>query len=237
MDAIEFHSKKSKQFDQHYYNKSLFDERFNVWTTLINNYLKDSAITLDAGCGSGIFSYYIAEKGNKVIAIDGSDEMINLCKEKSSKHKKLNVQFLVEKLPFNEESSFGMFDFIISSSVLEYVSEYEHCLNDFKNHLNDNGVLIISLPNKNSIYRKIEKIIYTLSKRPRYLKYVKNMSTIKDLNEVMVSNGFEVLENRLYSSDNYLEKVLKYLLISKKYRSSLFAGVYKKKPNQMVHSL
>lgn len=228
MDAISFHSNISKKFNDHYYNSSLFSERFRVWTYLINKYLNKDNLVLDAGCGSGIFSFYIAQKGNKVLAVDGSDEMIKLCKKKLSEYKDLDIRFKVEKLPFNKLLPVEQFDFIISSSVLEYISDYESCLNDFKIQLKTNGILIVSLPNKESIYRKLEKIIFRIFKKPDYLRFVKTVSTIQELNAIMSSKGFETLENRLYSSGTYLNKIARYIFIPKRYTSSLFVGVYKK---------
>lgn len=228
MDAIKYHSEVSKKFDNHYYKSSLFKERFQIWSSLINKYLRKEDVVLDAGCGSGIFSFYIAKKGNKVTAIDGSAKMIGLCKMRSIDYENIDINFLIKRLPFGEISSFGKFDLIISSSVLEYIIEYQQCLDDFKTLLNTNGILIISFPNEKSIYRKIEKILFSIFKKPKYLEFVKNMLTIKKLNNIMEKKGFEILENKVYTSDTYLNKVLKYALIPKDKRNSLFLGVYKK---------
>lgn len=228
MDAIKFHSDVSKKFDSHYYKSSLFRERFHLWTSLIDKYLQPDDGVLDAGCGSGIFSFYIAKKGNKVTAIDGSEKMIGLCKKKMDDYENIDLKFLIERLPFNDVSSLGKFDFIISSSVLEYITEYDHCLDDFKKLLNTNGILIISFPNEKGIYRKIEKISFNIFKRPKYLIYVKNMLSVKKLNSIMEKKGFKTLDNQFYTSNTFLNKILKCSFIPKENRNSLFVGVYKK---------
>src|ERR1700721_2312244 len=117
MDAIKYYSLNSKKFDDHYYRSSLFQERFKVWTLLINKYLKEGEEVLDAGCGNGIFSYYMAQKGNKVTAIDGSEEMITLCENRLHENENIDIRFLVEKLPFNRPLTNDKYNFIISSSV------------------------------------------------------------------------------------------------------------------------
>jgi len=227
MDAIEFHSEISKRFDDHYYRSSLFNERVIVWVNLINKYLQNGDTVLDAGCGTGIFSFFMAEKGNKVTGIDGAKEMISLCQKRKNNYTNIDIAFYNEIMPFEGKLN-GKYDFIISSSVLEYVNNYESCIKDFKSLLNSNGILIISMPNKNSLYRKLEKMLYAIIKRPAYFRYVKNMSTVGELNALMKSNGFEVIENKLYSSGSYLNKIFE-RFIPREYSSSLFLGVYKKK--------
>jgi 2-polyprenyl-3-methyl-5-hydroxy-6-metoxy-1,4-benzoquinol methylase len=228
MDAIKFHSEISKKFDDHYHTSSLFQNRLSVWASLINKYLKPGENVLDAGCGSGVLSFYICKLGNKVVAFDGSEEMIELCKKKMTSQADCNVDFFVETLPLKNSAVAGQFDMIISSSVLEYVEDYALCINNFKGRLKENGLLLLSMPNRKSLYRRIEKITYALTKKPRYLGYVKNMFTVSEFRSIMQANGFEEIENIEYSSDGAINKLFKILLLPKKYRNSLFVGVYKK---------
>jgi 2-polyprenyl-3-methyl-5-hydroxy-6-metoxy-1,4-benzoquinol methylase len=227
MDAIKFHSEISKKFDDHYHT-SLFQNRLSVWASLIDKYLKPGSNVLDAGCGSGVLSFYICKLGNKVVAFDGSEEMIELCKKKLTSEANCNITFFVETLPLKDSAIPEQFDMIISSSVLEYVQDYTLCINNFNDRLKDNGLLLLSMPNRKSLYRRIEKITYALIKKPRYLGYVKNMFTVSEFKSIMQANGFGEIENVEYSSDGAINKLFKILLLPKKYRNSLFVGVYKK---------
>ena len=54
------------------------------------------------------------------------------------------------------KEKFPYVDAIICSSVLEYIAKPEKLLINFHNILNDNGILIITVPNRNSYIRLIE---------------------------------------------------------------------------------
>ena len=234
MDAIQFHSEISKKFDSHY-NSSRFEERLAIWTGLIDKYLNKGDTVLDAGCGSGILSMYVASLGNTVVAFDGSEKMIELCNSKLRDHNGLNVHFSVRSLPLDTSSLRDKYDLIISSSVLEYVSDYDACINNFNIRLKDGGLLIISLPNRKSLYRKLEKLAYFVIKKPRYLGYVKNMMTISEFTPHMRSNGFEVTEVIQYSSNNFINNFFKLIFLPKEHRSTLFVAVCRKISNNISH--
>jgi ubiquinone/menaquinone biosynthesis C-methylase UbiE len=72
---------------------------------------------LDAGCGSGILSFQLADHVNYVVGLDISRSMIALAKAHQAKLKKDNVDFVVadlSNLPFKE----GIFDFIASYNAI-----------------------------------------------------------------------------------------------------------------------
>ena len=74
-------------------------------------------LALDAGCGSGILSFQLADHVNHVVGLDISRSMIALAKAHQAELKKDNVDFVVadlSNLPFKE----GIFDFIASYNAL-----------------------------------------------------------------------------------------------------------------------
>jgi|KBSMisStaDraftv2_1062788.scaffolds.fasta_scaffold00187_21 2-polyprenyl-6-hydroxyphenyl methylase/3-demethylubiquinone-9 3-methyltransferase len=228
MDAIDFHSKTSEKFDQYYSQSSPFRERFQVWSKLIDRYLVKDGSVLDAGCGSGVMSFYAAQKGNPVLAIDGSEEMIELCRKKSLSNPHLQLEFRVGKLPFRDLLNDDRFDMIISSSVLEYISEYESCLDEFSAHLNPGGIAVISLPNRESLYRKFEKLVYAIFRRPSYYAFVKNLFSLEEFNRKMKERGFEIVESQFYASSPILNNLSSIFSLPESRSRNLFVGVYKK---------
>lgn len=104
---------------------------------------------LDAGCGPGQYSYYIAKKfGAEVIGVDVIESEIERC-NLFAKHQNLaGSKFLVadlssEGLPqmFSEK-----FDLIVSVDVMEHVKDDVAVFKNFASVLRDGGKVIISTP-------------------------------------------------------------------------------------------
>ena len=224
--AIVFHSKSAIEFDGKYEKSPQFQQRFEVWTTLFEKYLKPQMRVLDAGCGSGIFSIYLAQKNCIVTGIDGSEKMIELCK-KYSHTKNLIISFQQVILPFENIDNFEKQDVILCSSVLEYIIDYEIVIQQFKELLNSNGILIISMPNKDSWYRKIEKYIFKLTGKPAYYQYIQHILSEKDFSKRLKYYGFELQQITYYPNTTIFSRLLKWVGMNEKNTNNMFVGVYK----------
>lgn len=116
-------------------------------------------IVLDAACGEGYGSSILNKQANKVYAIDLDEKAIN---EARNKYHKDNIQFCVssiENLPFQDK----MFDTIISFETIEHVKEsiQQSFLKEVNRTLKDDGIFIISTPNKRIYTDKVKsKNIY-----------------------------------------------------------------------------
>lgn len=95
---------------------------------------------LDVGCGTGLFAYTAAKKGAVVLGIDFSETAINIAKEK---YRLPNLYF--EKSDAKEIQ--GKYDIIVSIGTLEHMDNPLKILQIFKNHLKQNGRIIITSPN------------------------------------------------------------------------------------------
>jgi glycosyltransferase involved in cell wall biosynthesis/ubiquinone/menaquinone biosynthesis C-methylase UbiE len=225
-NAIDFHSENAIEFDGKYEKSPQFQQRFEVWTTLFEKYLKSPMRVLDAGCGSGIFSIYLAQKNCIVTGIDGSEKMIELCK-KYSQAKNLIISFQQAILPFENIDNFEKQDVILCSSVLEYIADYEIVIKQFKELLNSNGILIISMPNKDSWYRKVEKYIFKITGKPAYYQYIHHILTEKDFSKRLKYYGFELQQITYYPNTTIFSRLLKWVGVNEKNTNNMFVGVYK----------
>jgi glycosyltransferase involved in cell wall biosynthesis len=153
-NAIDFHSETALEFHNRYELSSRFKHRFEVWTTIFDKYISSQMKVFDAGCGSGVFSIYLAQKDCVVTGIDGSAKMIELCKQQIYSDD-LKIEFHQNLLPLENAQYYGKQDIVLCSSVLEYIADYELVMKQFVQLLNPKGLLIISMPNQNSWYRKI----------------------------------------------------------------------------------
>ncbi len=99
--TIESYDKYAKDFSHKFKNLTNLDERpeFQRFISLIHG-----KKILDLGCGSGDHALYFKQKGFEVTAIDLSNEMIKLCKEKGINAKKMDI----EKLEFKDNTFNGI---------------------------------------------------------------------------------------------------------------------------------
>ncbi|MBC7407475.1 MAG: glycosyltransferase [Arcicella sp.] len=225
-NAIDFHSETATEFDEKYVKSSQFQQRYEVWTMLIKKYIKPEMKVLDAGCGSGIFSIYLTLKKCIVVGVDGSEKMIELCIHYQQKND-LKISFVQAILPFENIYNFTKQDVILCSSVLEYITDYEIVIQQFKELLNPKGILIISMPNKDSWYRKIEKYIFKLTGKPLYYQFIQHILTENDFSKQLKYYGLELQELTYYPNTTIFSRLLNVVGINEKYTNTMFVGVYK----------
>jgi 2-polyprenyl-3-methyl-5-hydroxy-6-metoxy-1,4-benzoquinol methylase len=105
--------------------------------------LPTGAEVLDVGCGNGVISRSLGEKGFNVQGIDVSEKAIEKAK---SLNKSNNVKFDVvsaEQLVANGQQ----YHAVICSEVLEHLNEPARLLKVLHEILKEDGVLIVTVPN------------------------------------------------------------------------------------------
>jgi len=101
---------------------------------------------LDAGCGIGFLSFYLAGRfpGGRILGIDVSDENVSMCNRIARSLGLSNVAFRVQRLEDIQENS--KFDLICCADVLEHIPDDERVLSNFRRALSREGHLIVSVP-------------------------------------------------------------------------------------------
>jgi SAM-dependent methyltransferase len=127
----------------------------NEYFDLINEKDLKNSYVLDAGCGSGRWSKYLAGKVKFIEAIDPSIAIYYAAKLLG---KEKNIRFTridIEHLPFPDNT----FDFIISLGVLHHIPNTQKALCQLVKKLKPNGKILIylyyALDNKNAFYKSI----------------------------------------------------------------------------------
>jgi len=106
----------------------------------------NSADILDAGCGFGQYSYYLAKqnKNYKILAVDVKEDYLADCRKFFGEVGLNNVVFQVEDLvKFQNPESY---DLIISVDVMEHILEDVTVFENFYASLKPGGMLIINTP-------------------------------------------------------------------------------------------
>ncbi|MGZ6441808.1 MAG: class I SAM-dependent methyltransferase, partial [Pseudobdellovibrionaceae bacterium] len=131
-------------------------DEYNVFSESSNQRIVDTCLNLcgakapakiaDLGCGSGIFSSILSDKGFDVIGVDISPGMIKLAQEKFPKSK-YRTEFIVgdvESLPFADAS----FDAILLSGLLHHLPDPSLCIKEVYRILKPGGVFTAFDPNR-----------------------------------------------------------------------------------------
>lgn len=205
--VVENLSKHAGSFAERYSHDPNFIQRYNVWTETIDNYSTDATCAYDMGCGAGIFSFYLASKGINTIGFDGAEGMIDLCNREKKEKQIANVEFKLTMLPVRDYASMSKVDLIISSSVIEYIDDISSTIKMFYDLLKPNGKLIVSFPNKDSVYRKIEMGMYKAIHKPDYFRYVKNIWTKQEAENIFSKKGFHLMEYFYFSDRSLISKI------------------------------
>jgi 2-polyprenyl-6-hydroxyphenyl methylase/3-demethylubiquinone-9 3-methyltransferase len=208
-NAIDWHTQIATNFDKKYSSSKNFKERYSIWTEVIDKYSNKNAHVLDVGCGSGVFSFYLAKKNKTVTALDGSTEMLKICQKKKKNIGAKNIDFINCNIDSLGKHTDEKADMIVCSSVLEYIEDLDESLEIIRQSMNKNSRLILSMPNKQSIYRKIEPLMFNLFGRPKYYKYVKNVCMLKEMEKRLKKFGFSILESKFYGETPFLSKVFR----------------------------
>jgi SAM-dependent methyltransferase len=102
--------------------------------------LKDKYV-LDAGCGPGVYSQLLRERGSKVTSIDVSDRMIELARQRLGPDADLRIVDMTQPLvAFSNET----FDFVNAPLCLDYIQDWRALFFEFKRILKPNGLLQFS---------------------------------------------------------------------------------------------
>jgi len=207
-DAVDWHTENATYFDSNYVHDKAFIERYAVWTRLIDRYSDPNSHVLDIGCGSGILSCYLAERNKSVIGIDGSPEMLRICETRKQETKLDNVSFLNKNITDLGDVVSDKADLIVCSSVLEYLDDLDGSLKLIASFLKDNGVFVLSMPNRQSLYRKLEPVLFKLTGRPKYYKFVQNVGTVKEIDAKLSANGLKLLDSSFYAKTKLLSSLM-----------------------------
>ena len=165
LGPVAFHADLAADWEQRYRRRS-FRARQVVLVECLHGLDLAGSSWLDAGCGTGTLSRWLAERGCDVLGVDAASSMIEAATQfaQTSAHvdtlKFARVE-TIGRLPLEDDSMDG----VLCSSVLEYVDDPRACLAEFARVLRSGGLLLVSVPNRNSLIRQAQVACYRLGAR------------------------------------------------------------------------
>jgi 2-polyprenyl-3-methyl-5-hydroxy-6-metoxy-1,4-benzoquinol methylase len=227
-DAVTHFSGYVEQFDALYRDRPDFDERLGIWHELLEPYVATGATAIDMGCGTGVFSFYLAGRGVRVIGVDGAPGMIKFCEERRSQQGLNNIRFVEAKLPHVDETQLEQADLVISSSVVEYVERLDDTFALFARVLKPGGILILSMPSLLSVSRAYERLKYALTGEPNIYAHIRHFSTPSRLERQVRGLGLTLLQSRYYAHPTRVANLSRKLLLPPAMTEDLFVAVFRK---------
>jgi 2-polyprenyl-3-methyl-5-hydroxy-6-metoxy-1,4-benzoquinol methylase len=230
-DAVDYFSQAAGEFNALYDSHSDFQERLRVWYPLIDKYVKEGGLALDMGCGAGVFSFYLAGKGARVIGIDASEKMLELCMRQKQEHALHEIRFLQAEIPHLNGLRLPKANLIVCSSVLEYIEEFEEALVLFAKILKDQGTFIVSLPNAICPNRMYQRLKFRFTGNPEIYKYIKNYVTPRRTASLLEAHGLRMVEKQYYAHPYRMSKLTRALRLPPSITADLFVAVFVKEGN------
>ena len=110
---------------------------------------------LDVGCGDGNFSVLLKEACNakEVYGIEISEKGVELARKNGVKVFQLDID--EEDFPFEN----NYFDAVFAGSVIEYLFDPDHLLEEVRKVLKDQGLFVITFPNLASLYNRVALLL------------------------------------------------------------------------------
>ncbi len=95
-----------------------FDHSSFYYPFLLNSLPHHCEVSLEIGCGTGSFTRLLAERSDKVLALDLSPEMINTAKQRSMEYTNIDYQ-IDDATQWNFPA--GKYDAIVSIATMHHL--------------------------------------------------------------------------------------------------------------------
>jgi len=180
-----------EEYDKKYFEKTAEDAGlllkkqrplWSRWVKTIRKY-KASGKLLDVGCGTGFFLAY-AERYYDVHGIDISEYALKEARQRARKAK-LSVG---DATNLHYENDY--FDIVTCFDLLEHLPNPGLALQEFRRILRDGGILIIRVPNIESIGAKWKKEEWFGHRDKTHVSLLSN----EEWMDLLKENEFEILE-------------------------------------------
>tara|TARA_B100000902_G_scaffold12252_1_gene14932 strand:- start:66760 stop:67647 length:888 start_codon:yes stop_codon:yes gene_type:complete len=183
-------------------SKSIFDKTYQFvrkYTLKIKykiiNSIKNKGSILDIGCGTGEFLNKFKEKGWKCKGIEPSKIARNI----ANKNYKLNI-----KEENNLNNLTECFDIITMWHVLEHVADLNNTISNLYRIINDNGKIIIAVPNIESFDAKIYGKYWAAYDLPIHLSHFSK----KSITKIFENHKFNLIGTKNMFFDAYYISIL-----------------------------
>jgi len=163
----------------------------NPWISeVLSQNVKISSKILDIGCGGGLLTSYLAEKGYQVYGIDLSQKSLDVAILQDTDQKISYLKASAEKLPYDDMS----FDAVCMMDLLEHVDDYSIVIQEASRVLKPGGILFFHTFNRNLLSKIviINGVEWFVKNTPNDMHIYEKFIKPSELKKVFNQNFLEV---------------------------------------------
>jgi predicted TPR repeat methyltransferase len=182
----------AKEYDEYVLNRNWSGPE--ILFGLMHEYLSAGQKLLDIGIGTGLSSQLFRTAGLRIYGVDGSSEMLNICRSKNIATELKQVDLAKEVIPFKSLC----FDHIISYAVFHLIGDISNLVGQVSELIKMNGILGFScaLYNSSNPEDFKESGINGLYERINKDSGIKNYRHSKEyVKNILTMNNFSVIKN------------------------------------------
>jgi len=198
----------SGSWDLRYKKNANYKRRLEIIDLALDRIGAGPLKILDYGCATGFLSQFMSKKGHSVVGADISERMLNIAANNAKGISKNELRYI--NLNYGDiESSLGAFDLIVCMNTLEYLDNQEAFLKKFSRMLNTGRWLLVSVPNKESIFFPIQSFIYNINSKTirskaisnllYYVPYQRNSFYADEFAKILERYNFRVIDRLYYA--------------------------------------
>jgi SAM-dependent methyltransferase len=235
-DGVSFYSRIAPEFHASYEIDANRAERMRVWKQFLDRYATTAHFAYDIGCGSGVLACELATRGIETVGIDGAAGMLSIAQRVADARRLANVSFQQHRLPLPSTSKLRRADIVVSSSAIEYLDSIPEALSFLHGLLDEGGVVVFSISNRDSVSRRLVRAIHHLTGRPRYLRFLRHFMTLAEVKSAVAAANLSYLEHAYFGRADRLNRVLGYFAAPRFASNMLIVAARKARGDGSVRS-
>lgn len=156
----------------------------------VSRYTHPGQRVLDAGCGVGPLSLFLAHRGCRVVGVDLSPQAVAACQH-SARHLGLEEQASFQVADLGSLDVAGPFDLILCSEALEHVPDDLGVLVRFRQLLAANGTLLVTTPSPRAPIHRLRLLLTGKDRFDEQSGHLRRYTT-RQLSDLLARAGFRV---------------------------------------------
>lgn len=161
-DVISFYDEYADSWDDRF-GKSESTEKFleHRWDSFVDMFSKNEAFgdALELGVGTGVYIKRASEKFKSILAIDGSQRMLDNLNRKIKENNINNVTTLKSDVTNMENVPSESFDYVYFFGLIEHIVDIESFVSEIYRVLREGGVVIGITPNAESPWYRLRHLV------------------------------------------------------------------------------